>query len=155
MIDSKDFTELKPTMPFLFIIPFLIGTIAENFIPTTLIQTNISYVIGILIILSSIPFIIFALMELYKADVLLNARKASTTLITTSIYKISRNPVYLSLLLFYIGLSFIVNSIWMLVMVVPAFYFINKFSIEREEKLLEAKYGEEYRIYEAKVHRWL
>jgi protein-S-isoprenylcysteine O-methyltransferase Ste14 len=43
----------------------------------------------------------------------------------------------------------------MLVMVVPAFYFINKFSIEREEKLLEAKYGEEYRIYEAKVPRWL
>lgn len=40
-------------------------------------------------------------------------------------------------------------------MLVPAFYSINKFSIEREEKLLEAKYGEQYRIYEANVGRWL
>jgi protein-S-isoprenylcysteine O-methyltransferase Ste14 len=155
MISNKDSTKLKATKPFLFIIPFLIGTIAENFIPTRLIQTKISFVIGTLIFLSSLPFIIFALRELYKAKILFDATRASTTLITTSIYKISRNPVYLSSVLFYIGLSFIVNSIWMLVMVVPAFYFINKFSIEREEKLLEAKYGEEYRIYEAKVPRWL
>jgi protein-S-isoprenylcysteine O-methyltransferase Ste14 len=96
-----------------------------------------------------------ALREFYKAKILFNPKRATTTLITTSIYKITRNPMYLSFILFYIGLSLLFSSIWMLVMVVPAIYFIQKFSIEVEEKLLEAKYGEKFINYTIRVPRWI
>jgi len=147
--------RLQGTMPYLFMLPLMIGGLAENFIPTKLFPTIISIVIGTFFCLLSIPIIILALREFYKAKIIFDARKASTTLITTSIYKITRHPVYLSLILFYIGLSFLINSIWMLVMLVPAIYFIQKFSVEREEKLLEVKYGEEFQIYKASVRRWI
>ena len=155
MKSVKDSTELQATKPYLFLFPLIIGAIIENFIPTRIFPIKVSLVIGALFCISSLPFIILALKEFYKAKILFDTRRASTTLINTSIYKITRNPVYLSFVLFYIGLSFLINSIWMLVMMVPSIYFIQIFSIKREEKLLEAKYGEEFRIYKARVRRWI
>ena len=155
MKSGKESTELQATKPYLFLFPLIIGAIIENFIPTRFFPIKVSFVIAALFCISSLPFIILALREFYKAKILFDTRKASTTLINTSIYKITRNPVYLSFVLFYIGLSFLINSIWMLVMVVPSIYFIQIFSIEREEKLLEAKYGEDFRIYKATVRRWI
>ena len=155
MKSAKDSTELQATKPYLFLFPLIIGAIIENFIPTRIFPIKVSLVIGAIFCISSLPFIILALKEFYKAKILFDTRIASTTLINTSIYKITRNPVYLSFVLFYIGLSFLINSIWMLVMLVPSIYFIQIFSIKREEKLLEAKYGEEFRIYKARVRRWI
>ena len=155
MKSAKDSTELQATKPYLFLFPLIIGAIIENFIPTRIFPIKVSLVIGAIFCISSLPFIILASKEFYKAKILFDTRIASTTLINTSIYKITRNPVYLSFVLFYIGLSFLINSIWMLVMMVPSIYFIQIFSIKREEKLLEAKYGEEFRIYKARVRRWI
>jgi protein-S-isoprenylcysteine O-methyltransferase Ste14 len=155
MNSEKESTKLLATKPYLFILPLIIGALLENFILTRLFPTRISLIIGALISLLSLPFIVLALREFYKAKILFDARRASTTLITTSIYKITRHPVYLSFVLFYIGLSFLINSFWMLVMVIPAIFSIQKFSIEREEKLLEAKYGEKFRNYKARVPRWI
>ena len=155
MKGDTDSATLKSTKPYLFVLPLIIGTLLENFIPTRFFQTKALFVIGTLICISSLPFIVLALREFYKAKILFNTRRASTTLITTSIYRITRNPVYLSFVLFYIGLSLLISSILMILAIVPAIFSIQKFSIEREEKLLEAKYGEQYRIYKAKVRRWI
>lgn len=155
MNSEKDSTKLLATKPYLFVLPLIIGALLENFISTRLFPTRISFLMGTFFCLLSLPLIIFALKEFYKAKILFDARKASTTLITTSIYKITRHPVYLSFVLFYSGLSFLINSFWMLIMVIPAIFSIQKFSMEREEKLLEARYGEEFRNYKARVPRWI
>ena len=155
MNSDKDPVKIKATNPYLFIFPLMVGAFLENFIPTRLFPTIISIVIGTFFCSLSLPLIILALREFYKAKVIFDAKKASTSLITTSIYKSTRHPVYLSFILFYLGLSFLINSVWMLVMLVPAIYFIQKFNIEREEKLLEVKYGDEFRFYKARVRRWI
>jgi protein-S-isoprenylcysteine O-methyltransferase Ste14 len=152
---KEDSAHILAAPPFFFIVPLLIGAIVEYFIPTSLLPTLPSIIIGLLFSWASLPFIILSLRSFYKVKTAFDASRTTTTLVTTSIYKISRNPAYLSLVLLYIGLSFLINSIWMLLLVVPAFYSIQKFCIGREEKYLEGKFGSEYLDYKKRVRRWL
>jgi protein-S-isoprenylcysteine O-methyltransferase Ste14 len=155
MHNQKDSAHLLAAPPFFFIIPLLVGAIVEYFVPTSLLATVPSIIIGLLFSWASLPFIILSLKSFYKVKTTFDARKTTTTLVTTGIYKISRNPAYLSLVLFYIGLSFLINSIWILILILPAIYSVQKFCIEREEKYLESKFGSQYLNYRKQVRRWL
>lgn len=154
MKSKEDSAHILAPPPFFFIIPLLIGAIVEYFIPTNLLPTLFSIIIGLLFSWASLPFIIYSLREFYKVKTAFDVRRKTTTLVTTGIYKISRNPAYLSLVLFYIGLSVLINSIWLLILVVPAIYSLQKFCIEKEEKYLEEIFGGQYLAYKKQVRRW-
>ena len=155
MKSKEDSAHILAAPPFFFIIPLLIGAVTEYFVPTIIFSTVASIVIGLLFSWASLPFFILSLKSFFKVKTAFDARRTTTTLVTTGIYKISRNPAYLSLVLFYIGLSFIINSIWILILAVPAIYSIQKFCIQREEKYLESKFGSQYLAYKKQVRRWI
>ncbi|WP_199339243.1 MULTISPECIES: methyltransferase [Nostoc] len=46
--------------------------------------------------------------------------RPTTTIVRTGSYKYSRNPIYLSFMLFQLGVTFWVNSLWLLVTLIPA-----------------------------------
>jgi protein-S-isoprenylcysteine O-methyltransferase Ste14 len=155
MKSKEDSAHILAAPPFFFIIPLLIGTVMEYFVPTKIFSTIASIIIGLIFSWASLPFFILSLKSFFKAKTTFDARNSTTSLVTTGIYKISRNPAYLSLVLLYIGISFLINSIWILLLVVPAFYSIQKFCIEREEKYLEGKFGEQYLAYKKQIRRWI
>ena len=79
----------------------------------------------------------------------------ASALVTSGIYRRSRNPMYLGfaliLLAWAIGLSTLAGLI-----VVPLFVlYMNRYQIGPEERALDAVFGEEYRIYGRRVRRWL
>ena len=49
-----------------------------------------------------------------------DARKATTTVVTRGVFRLSRNPVYLSMLLLQMGVALLTRSVWILVLGVPA-----------------------------------
>jgi len=155
MKSKEDSAHILAAPPFFFIVPLLVGAIVEYFVPTSLLPTLPSIIIGLLFSWASLLFIILSLKEFYKVRTAFDARRTTTSLVTKSVYKISRNPAYLSLVLFYIGLSFIINSIWILILVIPTIYSIQKFCIEKEEKYLESKFGSQYLAYKKQVRRWI
>jgi len=155
MKSKEDSAHILAAPPFFFILPLLVGAIVEYYVPTPLLPTIPSIIIGLLFSWASLPFIILSLREFYKVKTAFDARRTTTTLVTSGIYKFSRNPAYLSLVLFYIGLSFLINSIWILILVIPAIYSVQKYCIEREEKYLEGKFGSLYLGYKKQVRRWL
>ena len=155
MKSKEDSAHILAPPPFFFIIQLLVGAIVEYFIPTTLLPTVPSIIIGLLFSWASLPFFILSLREFYKAKTTFDARNTTTVLVSNGIYKVSRNPAYLSLVLFYIGLSFLINSIWILILVIPAIYSVQEFCIEREEKYLEEKFGSQYLAYKKQVRRWI
>ena len=155
MKSKEDSAHILAAPPFFFIIPLLIGVVLEYSIPTKIFSTIASIIIGLIFSWTSLPFFILSLKSFFKAKTTFDARNSTTSLVTTGIYKISRNPAYLSLVLLYIGISFLINSIWIFILVVPAFYSIQKFCIEREEKYLEGKFGDQYLAYKKQVRRWI
>jgi len=74
-------------------------------------------------------------------------------LVTTGIFSHSRNPFFLSLLLFFVGTALVFPSFFFLLFAVSAFAGIH-FSILKEEKFMQKVYGEEYTSYAAKVRRY-
>ena len=70
-------------------------------------------------------------------------------------YSISRNPIYIALSLIHLGIGVLSDSLWVVGLIVPALLTIRYGVIAREERYLDAKFGDDYRRYKASVRRWL
>ena len=78
-----------------------------------------------------------------------------TTLVTTGVYRFSRNPMYLGMALVLLGTAVTVGSSYALA-VPPAFMAIIEFRyIRPEEALLQRRFPEEFPAYCRRVRRWL
>jgi protein-S-isoprenylcysteine O-methyltransferase Ste14 len=76
-------------------------------------------------------------------------------LVTSGPFSVSRNPMYLANTLLLIGVSFITGIAWFLLMAFIAAFATQKLAIEKEEKVLAAKFGKKYRDYAKRVRRWI
>jgi protein-S-isoprenylcysteine O-methyltransferase Ste14 len=79
----------------------------------------------------------------------------STALVQDGPYSFSRNPIYLAFCTMYLGVSLVFNSGYVLVMLLVVLVLFDRTQIPREERYLEAKFGDEYTTYKAKVRRWV
>jgi protein-S-isoprenylcysteine O-methyltransferase Ste14 len=75
--------------------------------------------------------------------------------VRTGPYRWSRNPIYLSFTLLHLGVAFWVNSLWLLVTLIPAVTLMSAVVIPREERYLETRFPSDYVAYRASVRRWL
>lgn len=80
--------------------------------------------------------------------------KPATALVTGGIFGRLRNPMYVGLTLCLAGLSILLASDWMLVMTIAFVAVIHFGVVKREERYLEAKFGDAYRAYKARVPRY-
>jgi protein-S-isoprenylcysteine O-methyltransferase Ste14 len=81
--------------------------------------------------------------------------EAASALVVSGIYRLTRNPMYLGLLLLLLGWAmFLANA---LTLVFPAVYvpLMNRLQILPEEKALAEKFGSGFADYQSKVRRWL
>jgi protein-S-isoprenylcysteine O-methyltransferase Ste14 len=81
--------------------------------------------------------------------------KSTTALVTEEPFRYSRNPIYVVLTLLYLGVAFLVNALWILLLVVPVLVVIRYGVIAREEAYLTRKFGDAYHQYTTQVRRWL
>src|SRR5262245_32068288 len=81
--------------------------------------------------------------------------RPTTTIVRTGPYRFSRNPIYLAFSLFQLGLSFWVNSLALMITLIPAVALMQLIVIPREERYLAARFPAEYLAYKASVRRWL
>ncbi len=81
--------------------------------------------------------------------------KPATTIVTSGPFRFTRNPLYLFLLGLYLGITVAAATFWPLLFLVPMFLVLHFGVVRREERYLEAEFGEPYRAYTARVRRWL
>jgi protein-S-isoprenylcysteine O-methyltransferase Ste14 len=79
----------------------------------------------------------------------------SALVVSSGIYRITRNPMYLGLAIVLVGVTIAVGSPMGLLMVIVFVLYITRFQIKPEERILEAKFGEAFVDYKAKVKRWI
>ena len=79
----------------------------------------------------------------------------STALVTSGIFRFTRNPMYVGLTLVLLGWAAFLCSAWALLGPVVFVVYINRFQISPEERVLSAKFGAAYTEYTARVRRWL
>ena len=78
----------------------------------------------------------------------------SAAVVQTGVYRITRNPMYLGMVLILLGLALYLASPWALLRPVAFAAYITRFQIVPEERALTARFGEAYTAYCARVRRW-
>jgi len=92
-----------------------------------------------------------------RARTTLNPTKpeSSSSLVSWGIYRITRNPMYLGLLLELTGWAIFLSN-WLAFVFLPVFIvYINRFQIVPEERVLTSLFGREFVAYQSRVRRWI
>ena len=80
---------------------------------------------------------------------------ASSSLVITGPFRFTRNPMYLSLLLYLLAWAVYLSN-FVAFLFLPVFVlYINQFQIKPEERVLFSLFGPEYAAYKERVRRWL
>ena len=77
------------------------------------------------------------------------------TIVDTGPFAFTRNPLYLALILLYTSIGLALQSPAFLVFLLPMVLVLHFGVVLREERYLDAKFGDVYRGYKARVRRWL
>ncbi|WP_417531485.1 methyltransferase family protein [Marinobacter lipolyticus] len=81
--------------------------------------------------------------------------EASSDLVSSGIYRYSRNPMYVGFALWLLAWGIFLGSGWALLGVVVFVLYMNRFQIAPEERALRDLFGDTFRDYEQRVRRWL
>ena len=81
--------------------------------------------------------------------------ESSSSLVISGIYRLTRNPMYLGLLLILLGWAVYLSNALALALVPGFVLYMNLFQIKPEERALESRFGPAFAEYRARVRRWI
>ena len=113
--------------------------------------------ISLIILLIVVVILINTILKFIKFKTTIDPIKFKKVnkLITSGIYKYSRNPMYLCLLMVVISSTIFFLNVFSITTPFIFYYWINTFQIKREENFLTKKFGKEYLLYKTKTRRWI
>lgn len=141
-----------------FGIPFLAAIALQFLVPLSLPRGPFGLVftlVGVVLIVMALAFIVLARREFAQRAQPTDPGRPTTALVTTGVFSISGNPLYLGAACFLAGVALAFNLPWGLIMLLPGLVACHLVLIAPEERYLRLKFGDEYRAYTAAVHRWI
>lgn len=84
-----------------------------------------------------------------------NPWKPTPQIVERGPYRITRNPMYLQMVLGCVGFAVILANLWILILTPVGAWLLQRFAILPEEAYLEGKFGDAYLSYKRRVRRWL
>ena len=113
--------------------------------------------VAIAIALMGMGFALTAILSFRRASTTVKPTKpqATSSLVISGVYRVTRNPMYLGLLFVLVAWAVALSSPWALLGPVAFVLYIRRFQIVPEERALAALFGSEYSAYRSRVRRWL
>ena len=96
-----------------------------------------------------------ALRGMLKASTSPNPHRPTTALVRDATYRITRNPMYLGMLISYAGLFIFFQNPWFVFFLPILVWLLTIWVIIPEERYLEQKFGAEYLDFKGRVRRWI
>lgn len=96
-------------------------------------------------------------LEFRRAQTTVDPRKpeSSASLVSSGIYSVTRNPMYVGFTLLLLALATFLASPWSLLVVVGFVLYLNRYQIRPEERALTELFGQEFVEYRSRVRRWI
>jgi protein-S-isoprenylcysteine O-methyltransferase Ste14 len=132
-----------------------LGLLLHGAWPLGLGSRVVSAPLGAIAVLAAVALFFSAVRALRAAGTPVPGNRPTTTIVRTGPFRYSRNPIYLSFSLLQLGVACWVNSLWLLVTLMPAVALMSFVVIPREEHYLERRFPSDYLPYKASVRRWL
>jgi protein-S-isoprenylcysteine O-methyltransferase Ste14 len=157
VMSEKDVPGVVAPPPLIFLSFLLLGIAADWLLALALVHGDQTprWVGGGALLALAIVLMALGVANFTRAGTPVPTRETTRALVTTGVHGVSRNPLYISLFLFYAGLALLANSLSALVLLLPLALVIRYGVVAREERYLERKFGDAYRDYKARVPRWI
>lgn len=156
LTDRPDTAGVLAPPPFIFLSALALGFVLQALRPRSILVNALALrITGGLLLMIALALIGSMMRNFRRAGTPVSTRRASSQLVVSGPYRFSRNPDYVGQALVVIGLGLLLNSAWVLFAVVPSLLLVRYGVIAREEKYLDQRFGEDYRLYRRRVRRWL
>jgi len=125
--------------------------------PLVAMPSGVRLAVSLAFVMLGVGLSVAGVLSFRRAQTTLNPTKPqeASSLVTTGIYRVTRNPMYLGLSLVLLAWTVFLSSAWALLGVAAFVLYINRLQIAPEERALSQLFGSEYTAYQAKVGRWL
>ena len=135
---------------------FLMWLVAR-FTPSFAVNVPARRIIAGILFMTGLTTALSAMAWFRRAKTTLNpmAPETASTLVTTGIYRVTRNPMYLGLLIALLAWSVLLANPLVLIFLPLFVLYMNHFQIAAEEAALIARFGEEFLAYKSRVRRWV
>lgn len=141
--------------PIIYLAGLILGLLLRYVKPIEILEGEPLFLLGWGLIIVSLVLFVSTIKLFAKKSTNVDPRKPTTFIITSGPYRFSRNPIYVSMTLLYLGITVLVNDYWFLIVLIPVLLIIHYGVIKREENYLADKFGETYVEYKKSVRRWL
>jgi protein-S-isoprenylcysteine O-methyltransferase Ste14 len=141
-----------------FILVYLLGVMLQHIFPITIHSFELVSVLkisGKVLVALSAFLASWSLLIFHKEHTTIIPGEISKRLVTKGPYSFTRNPVYLSLTLAYLGEAGILTQLWPVFAFPLMFVYLNLFLIPLEENLLKKIFDGDYESYCTRVRRWI
>lgn len=110
---------------------------------------------GVIILVCAVSLIISARIWFTRTGQSRFPWKPTPQLILQGPYRFTRNPMYVGVTIFLIGLGLGLNNIWISLFAAPALLVVHFIAVLPEERYLTEKFGESYRSFLSRVRRYI
>jgi protein-S-isoprenylcysteine O-methyltransferase Ste14 len=141
--------------PFVYLGSIGLGLLVHWLWPLRLLPPSLGVPLGVVLVLAAGALFLCAVRTFRKAGTPVPGNRPTAAIVRGGPYRFSRNPVYLAFTLFQLGLAAWVDSLGLLLALLPALALMTRVVIPREERYLEARFPAEYLPYKRAVRRWL
>jgi protein-S-isoprenylcysteine O-methyltransferase Ste14 len=155
--NSIRFLELKVPPPAVALLMAGLGWLASWAAPTLGFVLPHRNVVVITSFVAGVSVALLGVASFRRARTTVNPVKPekASALVMSGIYRYTRNPMYLGLLLALLGWAFFLSNA-LAFLFLPAFIlYMNRFQIAPEERVLASMFGQDFTAYRSKVRRWL
>ena len=153
---SEDSPGVRFPPPFLFVLGFGAGLLLRRLIALPLLpRSTFLLVLAWALVFAGLGLGLWAAGTFFRARTALIPHRPATEFVVRGPYRFSRNPMYVSLTLLYVGLALWVGTVWPLVLLPLVLVGLWRLVIQREEAYLERAFGADYLAYRQRVRRWL
>jgi protein-S-isoprenylcysteine O-methyltransferase Ste14 len=135
------------------------GLLIDHFRPaafaTHFLAGGLRFVLALALITAGVATMTMAIRQFSSAGTNVPTPLPAKVIVTGGLYSRTRNPIYLSMTLIYVGIAIAAASGWSLILLIPVLLLIRYGVIAREERYLERKFGAPYIEYRGRVRRWI
>lgn len=139
-------------------VPYLLAAALQWLVPASLpaiLLEPLGRLIAVFLIAIGVAIVASARRELSRQGQPTDPGRPTQKIVTSGVFSISRNPLYLGGFITLAGIAWTFDLIWALIVLVPALFVCQILLIRPEEQYLAERFGDPYRQYAASVHRWI
>ncbi len=155
---TRDNAGVIAPPPLIALAALLIGLLADRLYPTHVLDALLAWpirvVIGVVLFVAGGGIAVIAARTFRRIGTNVSPWEPAMKLVTGGIYDWLRNPMYVGIFLMLAGIAVAIGSDWLLVVIAPTALVMHYGVVMREERYLEAKFGDEYRRFKARVPRY-